>query len=264
MFLVVLLLAMMAFRGTSHHLPAEDQATQSTEVVVAKGKIEPGQPLEKAPVALERRPVNTLPADAITSLESLKNKIAAGPIPAGYPLALALLADPVVVPAVTEKVDEAPPEDPIETLFREIESETVSVPLTFSSNPPKRGARMAVTLSNTRGETIIVVEESWVASSSGREAVLRLDPTKALLLQSARSLGNFGFIEIPVDGPSPYAGKAVNSIEELKERLAGRVVEASAEKKPTTKMKGYAWISGEGLKYGIDQDGQIKVMDGNE
>lgn len=259
------MLLCMAFWGGDEKpapVPAAPQEKR-INVVVAKGKIESGQPLEKANVALEERPLSTLPADAIQSLDALKNKVAAGPIPAGYPLALALLADPVVVvPVKEENKTQGEPADPIDLLFKEIASETVALPLTFSSKPPQRGSRIAVILSSLRGESIVVVEECWVAElSNERQAVVRLDPIKALFLKSAAGLGEFGFIELPVDGPSPYLGKAVNNIEDLKLRLAGKPANPQTKAEPKEKrMKGYAWISGEGRRYGISSDDEIVVM----
>ncbi len=260
------MLLVTAFWGGEEKPVVVQQSPQEKRimVVVARGKIESGQPLEKANVALEERPVSTLPADAIQSLAALKNKVAAGPIPAGYPLAVALLADPVVVlPVKDEAKDEGAPSDPIDMLFKEIASETVAVPLNFSSKPPPRGSRIAVILSSSRGESIVVVEECWLAELGGdRQAIVRVDPLKALLLKSSAGLGEFGFIELPTDGPSPYAGKGINDIEELKLRLAGKPVNTqakAAEPKPN-KMKGYAWITGEGRRYGISAEDEIVVL----
>jgi len=262
--LLLLLLIVMAFRGSKETTIVQQPVMEKRlDVVVAQARIEAGQPLENAKLVMEQRPVSTLPADAITSLQVLKGKVAAGPIPAGYPLAMALLADPVVVLPVENKPEpEVMPEDPVDTLLRQIESETVALPVTFTSAPPPRGSRVAVTLSNMRGESVVVVEECWVASSSkDREATLRLEPAKALLLQSARKFGNFGFIALATEGPSPYAGQAVSSLEDLKSILEGKgPVQVVKKENNTSRMKGYAWISGEGRRYGIDNEGQIHVM----
>ena len=266
--LLLLLLGVVMFRGPKERVVATQAAPseKKVSVVVARSKIETGQALDKADVVLQERPISTLPADAISSLDALKSKVAAGPIPAGYPLALALLADPVVVLPVQEsKVKDLIPESPIDTLLREIESETVALPTSFNAAAPARGARLAVTIANTRGESIVLAEDCWVASSNGRDAVLRVEPARALFMQSAKGFGAFGFIELPTDGPSPYAGKAVSGMEELKQRLEGKPVTDTsvAKKSDAPKMRGYAWVSGEGRRYGIDQNGEIKVVEGN-
>jgi len=262
--LLVILLLVVAFRGPKQKIVTQAAPTEKkVQVVVARAKIEAGQPLEKADVVLEQRPMSTLPADAITALDTLKNKVAAGPIPAGYPLAMALLADPVVVlPKDENKGSQEPTENPIDILLKQIEPETVALSLAFNTTPPGRGARMAVTLANSRGESIIVAEECWVASATGREAVVRLDPVKALLIQSSKGFGVFGFIEIPTEGASPYAGKAIGSLEELRERLEGKQPIVT-DKMPKTakKMQGCSWIPGEGRKYCLDQDGSITVVE---
>ena len=268
--IIVLLLAAAVLRRPDSEVVVQAVATEKKiEVIVARSKIEAGQPLEKADVALEMRPVSTLPADAISSLDSLKNKVAAGPIPAGYPLALALLADPVVTMPEAPHIDSnLPIESPVDLLLKEIEGETVALPVVFNATPPQRGARMAVTISNTKGGSIIVAEECWVANNAnGREAVVRLNPAKALILQAAKAYGTFGFIELPTEGPSPYAGSAVTSLEEVRERLEGKSPETitkAASTDSNRRMRGYAWIPGEGIRYGIDSDGQIKVVGADE
>lgn len=267
--LLLFLLILNLWRGPKQTVNAATQAApleKKIEVLVVREALQPGQPLEKAKIVLERRPVNTLPSDAVTTFDALKGKVAAGPIPAGYPLAAALLADPVAVVPVSEKQKELKPEDPIETLLKEIEQDTVAVSVTMAANPPGRGSRIALMLSNPRGEPIVVVEDCWISKASGRDALLRLEPQQALLLQSAKGYGNFNFIEIPLEGPSPYAGKGVANRDELVKLIEGEAPKLTAanadEKKP--KMKGYAWITGEGVRYGLESDGTIKVVRPNE
>lgn len=212
--------------------------------------------------------MDTLPADVISSFEVLQGKIAAGPIPAGYPLAIALLADPVVVPVdeVEESEEEVVAEDPIDILLRQIASETVALPISFATEAPQRGARIALTLTKggAGGESFVLVEECWIEKSQGRQAVVRLDPQEALFLQSARAFGAFGFIEIPADGLSPYQGRGVRTVQELKQLIEGDVepqtAQANAGQPKRSRMKGYAWVTGEGLRYGLDEDGSISVV----
>ncbi|MBX7143560.1 MAG: SAF domain-containing protein [Oligoflexia bacterium] len=232
------------------------------EVLIAREAIQPGQPLDKANVVLETRPAYTLTKDAVTNFDALKNKVAAGPIPAGYPIAVSLLADPVAVVPVSDRKGQKDVDDPVETLLKEIEQETVAVPITFASTPPGRGARIALTLNNPHGDPVVVIEDCWVSKANGREAVLRLEPQQALLLQSAKSYGNFNFIEIPTEGQSPYAGKGVGSKDQLTRMLEGesKVVTNAQAKPEARKMKGYAWVTGEGIRYGLDDEGSIKVV----
>lgn len=259
---LLVILGVTLFRGPQKVVvaapaPAPEKKIQA---LVARELIQPGQLMESAKIVAESRPVNTLPSDAVTSFEELKNKVAAGPIPAGYPVSLALLAEPVAAAPVVEEAKPEVPEDPIEILLREIEKQTVAMPVTFLSESPPRGSRIAITLTRGRGEAVLLLEDCWIGKGTGREAVLRLEPSQALILQSARSYGNFGFIELPAEGVSPYTGKGIANEEQLRALMEGdrktQVVKEDAKKKVT----GYAWVSGEGVRYGIDQDGRIKVI----
>lgn len=254
----LILLSAGVFRSPKQIILPQAQLEKRMEVIVAKEGIQAGQSLDKVKLVLEARPVTTLPRDVVASFDLVKNKIAAGPIPAGYPLALSLLAEPIAVVAPVNDVEETPV-DPAEVLLKQIEAETVAVPVTFSSSSPARGARIALTLSRPKGDSLVVLEETWVSSAMGREAVLRVNPNKALMLSSLKNTAAFGFIEIPTDGPSPYAGTEVASLDELKSFLEGQTPVKSDKKE--ARMKGYAWVSGEGIRYGIDDQGSIKVVD---
>jgi len=264
---IVLLLCAGAYNFFGGNAPSSAPQEKKIEVVVAKAKIDAGTPLEKANVALEFRPVSTLPTDAITSLDNLKNKIAAGPIPAGYPLAVALLAEPAKLLPISEKPKEVTKlEDPNEVLLKQLEGTSVAVSLSFPVEPPPRGARLAVTLMAPKGDTVVLVPESWVEKTVGNQATLRVSAEEALFLQSARTMGGFGFVALPPDGPSPYQDKAVKNADDLRRILnidKSPNDPAGAERpKASAKMKGYAWVSGEGIRYGIDESGEIKIVEG--
>lgn len=203
---------------TNQAAPAE----KMIEVVIARTAVEPGQPLEKADLVLEQRPVSTLPTDVVTNFEAVKDKVAAGPIPARYPVSQAFLADPVtVVPVAHNQNAEPVIEDPIETLLKEIERDTVAVTLTFNTEAPQRGSRLALSLPKGKGEPILIVEDCWVSKSNGHEATLRLEPAQALIVQAAKSYGNFNFMELPFEGASPFMGQGMSSIDDLKMRMEG-------------------------------------------
>jgi hypothetical protein len=270
------LILVMAFRGGA--VPQDPAApvtvmTTATNlkllpVVVALESVSAGESFDRVKLAVESRPESTLPADRIASLDLLKNKVAAGPIPAGNPLSLAFVADNGLAPVAEALGAFSARLDPTDALLSEIENDTVAVPVTFLSVAPQRGSRVAVTLSRSRGESTLLVEECWVAKASGRDAVLRIEPSKALLLQYARALGNLGFIELPLSGPSPYAGKGVRSEDELRRivddapRTARSVSDDSPAPSSPRKLKGYAWVTGESVRYHVDDDGRIKVDTG--
>ncbi len=261
---VLVVLCIAFFRSPTEKIIIKEGSAQLKEVVVARQAIDTGQPLDKAKLALEQRPVYTLPSDAITSLDLVKNKIAAGPIPAGYPLALALLAEPVPVLAPSDPSALTPSQDPIESILHEIEKDTVAVQVRFNNQTaPRRGARITILAARSFGDPIVVVEECWVASSDGPSATVRVNPSKALLIRSFSNSESFGFIELSASGENPYLGKGVKDKDELDRLLKGvKAVEpAKAEKR---KLKGYAWVPGQGIRYGIDQDGAIEILDSGQ
>lgn len=237
-----------------------------SEVLVAQELIQAGQPLDSAAIRVEQRPSHTLPGDSIANFDVLKSKVAAGPIPPGNPISMAFLADPVTVIAEPDMRFAPTVEDPIDTYMREIERDTVALPIVFSAAAPPRGSRVAVTLSRTRGESTMVIEDCWVSKSQGREAVLRLSPPQALLMQSAKEFGQFGFIELSPDGASPFVGKGISSVDDLRAQLDGKPRSVAAPEKTTRspRMKGYAWVTGEGIRFGLDENGDIRVLSQQE
>jgi hypothetical protein len=262
--LLVSLVLSLAMRGRSPAPLPVAARERTVQVVVAAEAVSAGQAFDQVKLRLEQRPESTLPADHISTLESMRGKVSAGPIPAGNALSAAFLADPIALVQLESEPMEAAQLDPVEAMLQEIEEGTVAIPLAFLSQAPNRGARVALTLTRGRGESIVLAEESWVTKSQGREAVLRLDPQKALLVQAARSYGNFGFIEVPLTGDSPYSGSAVKDEAELLALLGEtegvrRPVATEAEA-PSRKIKGYAWVTGESTRYGLDEDGQIKLV----
>ncbi|MCB0339235.1 MAG: SAF domain-containing protein, partial [Bdellovibrionales bacterium] len=194
--LVVTLLLVTAFRGSDNVIVQQDTRPKEEllTVVVTTKAVGAGDPFDQATLALEPRPINTLPNDVITSFELLDGKVAAGPIPAGYPLALALLAESVPLMAPTD-IPSPIEADPFDILIKEIERETVAVPLQFMGNAPERGKRVALAISGRRGETVLVIDDAWVTESSGSMATLRVAPKRALFLQSVKNLGSLTFIE---------------------------------------------------------------------
>lgn len=273
--LLAFLLLINVLRGPREVVVADSSQTdKKIEVVVAQKTIQVGEPLDTAALILEQRPINTLPSDVITSFDAVKNKVAAGPIPAGYALAQTLLADPVANIPVVEGPAHLENKDPIDLLLEEIKNETVAVRISFVGGAPPRGTRVALALADKNGGTILLVEEAWIYESQGDAATVRVDSNKALFLQSAKELGRINFIEIPLEGVSPFEGKAVNTIEDVKVGMGlmakpsptpaadplGLAKLAAPEKR---RFRNYAWVSGAGIRYGIDEQGQMHIVDGD-
>ncbi len=241
-------------------------AERTVQVLVATRSIEAGQPLDIAQIKLEARPVSLLPVDPITSPEQIRNKVAAGPIPAGYPLARAFLADPLpILPVPEDQAKVQAPVDPVDTLLEQIKHDTVAVPVAFASQAPNRGARIAVAITGQNGETVLILDKAWVSESQGNRATLRVDPDRALFIESARKLGNLSFIEIATAGESPYSGHAVNDMDSLELALGVRNVAKTApvqaKKEEKENVKGYAWVSGSKVRVGVSGDGSMHMVD---
>jgi len=190
--------------------------------------------------------------------------VAAGPIPAGYPLAKILIAKPVpVVPISSEGESIEKQLDPVEALLQDIIPETVALPVIFSGAAPKRGARIALAVSNFSGSTALVLDAAWVSESTGNSATLRVAPDKALYLQSVMKLGALNYIEIPTEGPSPYNGHSIENMNDL--QIALGLVEGNKRTKVVANgpkiFRSFAWVKGTSMRYGIDESGLIYVVD---
>ncbi|MCB9029531.1 MAG: SAF domain-containing protein [Deltaproteobacteria bacterium] len=265
--LLLFLLIMNFVRGPRVQVQATqpvEPKVKMQEVLVVTKALQAGEPIEQSSVALEKRPLQTLPSDAISVFTDLQGKVAAGPVPVGYPLAKALITDPVPVVPVSdsESIKEL---DPIEMLLEEIMAETVAVPVNFRAKSPPRGTRIALALSGVRGDTVLVLDECWISEGSGNKAVLRVPADKALFLQSIEKLGQFSFIEIPIEGSSPYTGHALEDLDSVEVALglkAGSSKKAKSNEPagPRT-FKSYAWINGTPRRYGIDEEGKIFIVD---
>ena len=269
---LIFLLGLNLFRGPSRAAVAVQAPVEKRlEVLVAKEFIDAGQPFEKAAIVFEQRPVTTLPADVVTSMDVLKQKVAAGPIPAGYPLAKSLIADAVpVVQTVGKENLAVEGEDPIESILKEIEAETVAVQVNFENVGPPRGTRIAV-MANRRGSgdgnPLIVVEDCWVAKTADRVSTLRVDSSRALILTTAMSAAELSYIEIPREGGSPFLNQGIRTVAELQDALGIRAKQRQMDeirsKAKAGKMRNLAWIPGTGMRYGIDDSGEIMVLDQN-
>lgn len=237
--------------------------TPMRRVLVAKAPLEAGKPVSAEHVALEDRPIGTLPADAVDKLEELEGHVAIGPIPASYPLARSLFSKPA------EPVEAPKPADPVEERLKLIRRETVGFHINFSSPPPPPGTRIAIMLQGSKGGSVLVADEAWIDETdkkSGARILLR--PDTALFFQEAQRLGTFSFLVVPDEGASPFAGKAIGDLELLKaelQKLGGTaeekppvVVERNA---PPPRPSGYAWVPGESVRYSVGKDGTISVLD---
>ncbi len=264
--LLLFLLVMNILRGPKEAVVAKEMPpVKVNEVIVAKSAFSAGEPLSRDKLVIERRSVNSLPVDAIGSFAEIEGMVAAGPIPAGYPLAKVLVGKPVPIAPVSDdaaSIDKAL--DPVEALIQSIIPETVALPVNFAGIAPKRGSRVALAISNHTGDTVLILDAAWVSDSSGSSATLRVPPAKALYVQSVMRLGNLTYIEIPTEGASPYSGHAVENMNDLQVALGlidgpkkSVVVSSDGE----TVFRSYAWVKGTSMRYGIDDRGLIYVVD---
>ncbi len=278
---VLLLLGVIVsnlMRGSDSTADAADRGSLKQVVVVAKA-LTKGQELKKEMFVLQNRPINTLPADHITGWEEIEGKVPLGVVPAGYPLAKALLADPKELDKDKPKVVEAPKKeaekaDPFTKRLKELSKTTVAVGVDFNSAAPPRGARAAISLKGAKGRTVLVADDAWVESSTKKFAQLRVPTSTALFIEEAKAFGRFSYFLINEEGQSPFEGQAVKNIDELKERL-GLVKPASVQdtirstfnrtKKPrklrADSFSSYAWVTGgSGVKYSVGKDGRLFVI----
>lgn len=278
---VLLLLGVIVsnlMRGSDSTADAASQLPMK-QVVVVKANLERGQELSKDMFVLQNRPVATLPADHVTSWEEIQGKVPVGLVPAGFPLAKALLADPKSLekekPSQPAKQAENPAKnDPFAKRLKKIEKSTVAIGVNFGAAAPPRGARAALSLKSAKGRSALVAEEVWVEFSNNKFARLRVPPTTALFIEEAASLGTFSYFLISEEGASPFAGQAVKNIDELNERL-GLVKRSSVQdsvrntfkrSQQSSKLRpdsfsSYAWVTGsKGVRYSVGKDGRLFVI----
>lgn len=237
-------------------------------VLIAKSLLKAGEPVTKELVTEESRPLSTLPADALIKFDELQGKVPVGPVPAGYPLASALFVDQKV--AVAAKGGEnAVPTENIEMLEK-IRAETVALSITFTSPAPKKGTRIALSIQGKKGKPALVADEAWIDTSSGNSGQVRVRPEIALFLEEAKPMGAFSYFDIGIDGPNPFKGTAISDMALLRERLqtleerivsSAKSVTTTQEKKPTISFTSFAWSRDKRIKYGIDTQGKMYVME---
>ncbi|GEM_PF-3302297 len=267
---LLFVLVMNLFRGPSTQVSAKEMMpVKVQDVVVIKSPFLAGEPLDKSKLGIEKRAVANLPIDVVSSLTEVEGMVAAGPIPAGYPLARVLMAKPVPILPMSNEVELINHQlDPVEAMLQQIIPDTVALPVSFSSLAPKRGARVALALSNYTGDTSLILDAAWISESSGNTATIRVPPDKALFLQSVIKLSQLSltYIEVPIEGASPYAGHAIENMHDLQVAMGlipsdGRS-RISQNDGPKT-FRSYVWIKNTPMRYGLDDRGVIYLVDEN-
>lgn len=270
---VVLLVAILVsnfFRGSEEHRDAVATVdVPQRKVLIAVKTLEAGKPILRESLAEALRPTATLPPETIDDFAKVEGKVPVGPIPAGYPLAPELLSErKAVEPAVTPESLAAQAEEAL----AKVRGNTVALAINFSAPPPRKGARVALSLQGPRGRPALVAEEAWVDTVSGNTAQVRVPPATALFLEEVKSLGTFSYFEIGAEGPSPFQGTAINDVATLRERLqtidekiaksAEQMVRRASEGTLTaSSFSSFAWSQDRRTKYGIDASGKIYVIE---
>jgi hypothetical protein len=270
--LVLLLAALTVVASlTSPREPSAD-ATHDEHIpqkaaIVVKISLPAGKEITKEDLRIEQRPIYTLPADAVAEISEALGKTTAGPIPAGYPLARTLLLNKEDIKEETKT--DSPPAS-AEAPLAQIPSEMVPFLAAFTTPVPDPGSRIALCIQGTRRSFVLVAEEAWVEEASSNVARLRVHPGSPLFLEQTKIFGDFSYLIIPKDGPSPFAGQAINNISDLELKLkqepqiprqSGRA--ATEGQALPANYASFAWITGSSMTYGINADGQIALSSKN-
>lgn len=271
--LCLLLLSMLyPSKPSTQVVQAPAPAEKMIDVVVAIDAVQPGEMLEDKKFKIEPRVVKDLAANVVTSLESLRGKVATSAIPKGYAVVADWLAEPV-------QVEKAPPEisaekvvDPRTILYEQIRGETSEVPVIFPEGRPRKGSRIAIGVvsdSDKDNGVIMVIDEAWVLDygDDNSSVLVRVKPEKAFFLRSVVNLASnrITYIGLADSGQSLYQGKTVDSLSELKKLLNGnhQATVSPKSENDDVQFKNYAWVTGTAMKYGIDEHGQIFYVDEN-
>jgi len=272
--LLVLVLLSNLYKGARSTANAVPEVKLTT-VVVARAALESGKLINKESLALENRPVTNVPSDAIRSFDEVVGKVATGPILPGYALVKPQIAEPKGSAAEEKAKANSVADEALQQKLALVAKDTIGLNIVFQNSVPPKGSRIAVSLQGKSGVSSVVAAEAWVENVVDKQtATIKVRPPVALFLQDAKALGTFSFFIVPEEGPSPFAGDTVSDIAKLREKLLGEQGKARAsqttarsESAPTEKKKGgdfsgYAWVSGQGVKYSIDGKGKLYVIDG--
>ncbi|MDZ4786659.1 MAG: hypothetical protein SGJ02_11355 [bacterium] len=266
--LLIFLLAMNVFRGPKEFVVAKEiSAPQKLQdVLIVKSAFAAGEPLDKSKIVIEKRAVNSLPVDAVSTFNDIEGMVAAGPIPAGYPLAKVLIAKPVPMIPISAEADRLNKElDPIDVMLQEIMHDTVALPVMFSGAAPKKGERIALALHNMKGDTVLILDSAWVSDSGGSEATIRVPPDRAVYIQSAIRYGSLSHIGISTEGSSPYTGHTVDNLSDLQVSLGLATSSKSTQgsKVGPRTFRSYVWVKGTSERFGLDDNGALYLVDEN-
>ena len=272
---VLLLLAVLVsnvFKGARNSATASTQE-KMVRVIIATAPIEQGKAIDIDQLKFQSRPASQVPPDAVTDPNQLKDKFAASPILPGYPLATPLISDKAETKKSggPGKAEPDPETVRIQEKLNEINKDTIGLTLNFLNPPPPKGTRIAIAIQGKTGSSQIVADEAWVETVNDKmSATVRVKNRTALLLNDARTLGNFSYFSIPEQGESPFAKDVVSDLMVLREHLlpastpTKHQASTTAPGKKTKKagdFSSYAWVSGEGVKYSIDENGKLFVID---
>lgn len=271
---VVLLLGVLitnVMRGSDNTADAALQMSMKPVVVVVTA-LERGKEITKEMLKRELRPASTLPADIVTEWSEIEGRVPVGLVPAGYPLAKALLVFPSEQVEQSSTVQVPEVVDPFIEKLKKLEPSTVAISIPFNGPAPQRGARVALSLKGDQNRSALIADEVWVEKAMGVTARVRVKPTTALYLEEAKSLGTFSYFVLSEEGESPFKDQIVSNINTLKERF-GLVEKDKPKQKVVAKQKkaskrrirpdsfsSYAWVTGEGVKYSVGRGGKLFVI----
>ena len=284
---VIVLLAILGMnivRGPNKSATASMPDQASRQVIVAKVALLPGKKLSKEMLMIDTRPLSTLPGDVVTQWDEVSSQVPLGPIPAGYPLAKALFTDPkefnkTQTSAPTQQQLAATANALAEARLSPVRERTVAVSLALKGARPEPGSRVALSLQGPKGNSALVCDEAWIELSDPKstEILVRVKPVMALFLEEIKSFGTFSYLVIADQGESPFAGQTLASVKELREKLIPPTTQlsnpvvamtnATSKKSQKEEVLGpgsftsYAWTNGEAIKYSVDKDGRIFVID---
>ena len=129
----------------------------------------------------------------------------------------------------------------------------------------KRGDRIALLLAIDGQDSAVLVDEAWVGEASKASVVTYVLPYQVEIIKTAKQFGTLSIVGLPESARNIYEGRAVKSaadlLAQIKNITGQSTMVAANSTKSSRRFPSYAWIRGAGIRYGIESNGDMYIVD---
>lgn len=262
---VLLMLALTVF-ATGALTGSENRAiaTQSNritklQVVVARASIDSGATLSAADIALEVRPIESLPEGVLTRVEEVLGKTSVASIPEGMPLAAWLFEGPerAAAPSTEPEVATEP-----ELIVPRVETPTVKPlheePVVAKAAPPESSSSTERTVS-----TPAKVVTTSVSGGAEPTTIPPERPGPPVPEKAAATAHEPPVAERPISPDAAPSARMTKPAESPHGAVAQQDASTAPPRSARRKFSSYAWVAGERVTFGVSKNGKIQIVDEN-